>query len=242
MILLLLTTLFFDQYAAAKIRARQLNNQSYSKWLPQFSMGYISDLPIPSMNFPHLVKPTKIMKTKVFNMVTKYVHRSPICVKISGKKSPCEKVSKDANSEYTITKGIQVKHRDNEKINEFSSDDQYLPPFPNILDFYIETSENPKSFSQQSYTPSLTKDGIQEMLIEDRLDQLESILPHYTRRRLYETTTVTVTKVKDDNIVTATLLAKNCVPQGYPLCPPKSKKRKSKVAQWAESSSENFYG
>ena len=92
------------------------------------------------------------------------------------------------------------------------------------------------------------------MLIEDRLDQLETILPDYTRRRAYETKTIYVTKTISNRRSMATLVVKNCVPLGYEICPKKSKTsgktkkkkrdRSSKIARETDRSGEKkfFYG
>lgn len=116
----------------------------------------------------------------------------------------------------------------------------------NYPDVHIQSSETPKSFTKNlKKTPNLSRDKIQEMLIEDRLDQLETILPHYTRRRIYETSTITVTKVLSNKRSMATLLVKNCIPYGYDLCESKSmsrQKRKSKVAKFSNNTADNgFY-
>lgn len=79
------------------------------------------------------------------------------------------------------------------------------------------------------------------MLIEDRLDQLETLLPHYTRRRTYETTTVTVTRTLSNRRAMATLVPKNCVPQGFSFCTERKKNRESKVAKFTKDTTEMFY-
>ncbi|KAL3269360.1 hypothetical protein HHI36_008432 [Cryptolaemus montrouzieri] len=216
--------------------ARYFKPNNYIQNLPSLSLGYISELPIPSMKLP-TIKPSKVMKTKVIDVVTKFVYRNPVCVKMSGKKTLCEKVNSKTNLEYTVTKEYFVENQDKNNREDFKSsptivEESRFEPFDENELGYIESSEHSRQFVEQMKTPVLSKSDINELLIEDRLDQLETILPYYTRKRVYETSTITITKVRNDNRVTATLLAKNCIPHGYPLCPPKIKKRKSKVAHW----------
>ena len=112
-----------------------------------------------------------------------------------------------------------------------------------------ESSEDTsRSFQVQAKqrTPPLTHKKIEDMLIEDRLEQLETILPDYTRRRIYETSTITITKVVSNKRSMATLLVQNCVPQGYEVCPRKiisvkKKKRKSKVARESSNPLERLF-
>lgn len=110
------------------------------------------------------------------------------------------------------------------------------------INHFVQASEEPRPFGKGTrYTPHLNHKQIHELLIEDRLDQLETILPHYTRRRAFETSTVTVTKVLSNKRSMATLIVKNCIPQGYEVCSPKRKKRKSKVAQFSNNINESHY-
>lgn len=110
------------------------------------------------------------------------------------------------------------------------------------INHFVQASEEPKPFAKGNrQTPFLNRKQIHELLIEDRLDQLETILPHYTRRRVFETSTVTITKVLSNKRSMATLIVKNCVPQGYEVCSPKKKKRKSKVAQFSNNINESHY-
>lgn len=81
------------------------------------------------------------------------------------------------------------------------------------------------------------------MLIEDRLNQLETILPHYTRRRVFETSTITVTKVISNERSMATLIVKNCIPYGFDLCESKNRQvRRSKVAKLSNSTNTHESG
>lgn len=114
----------------------------------------------------------------------------------------------------------------------------------NYIDLQVQSSENPKPFTKNvRKTPQLSKQKIQELLIEDRLDQLETILPHYTRRRIYDTSTITVTKVLSNQRTMATMVVKNCIPYGYDLCESKSRKsREPKVTRFSNNTSESgFY-
>lgn len=112
------------------------------------------------------------------------------------------------------------------------------------LDLHVQSSETPRPFTKNlKKTPQLSKQKIHELLIEDRLNQLETILPHYTRRRVYETSTITVTKVVSNRRSMATLIVKNCIPYGFDLCESKNgKARKSKVTRISNKTGEsNFY-
>lgn len=204
------------------------NPHNYMDQLPSLNLPYVS-----SVNYMPPIKPSPVLKTKVINVITKYVYQNPICVKISGKKSPCKSLNENNNMEFLVTKEYFVKDRKTRRL-PISQDD---------LDVVVEGSEEPRPFgaATQSKTPGLSSEQVKDMLIEDRLDQLETILPHYTRKRVYETSTITVTKVRSNNRATATLLVKNCVPQGYELCPPKARRRKSKVAQVSDDRSEGHY-
>ncbi|KAJ3662833.1 hypothetical protein Zmor_007158 [Zophobas morio] len=206
------------------------NPVNYMNQLPSLSLPYLSSIPI---------KPSPVLTTKVINVVTKYVYKNPVCVKISGKKSMCKSLNSQASSlDNLVTKELFVKDR---KFRQTVP----LQQIEDGLGLYLQGSEEPRPFMKQSKTPTLSSDEIKDMLIEDRLDQLETILPQYTRRRVYQTTTVTVTKVKSNNRATATLLVKNCIPQGYDVCPPKTKQRRSsKIAKVTNKTAEqnNYYG
>jgi hypothetical protein len=201
-------------------------------------LNYMSQLPSLSMPYVNIpIKPSPVITTKVINVVTKYVYKNPVCVRVSGKKSTCKSLHPQAGGvEHLVTKELFVKDRRRKQqgsVNELGDG----------LDMYVQGSEVPRPFTKQGKTPALSSEEVKDMLIEDRLDQLESILPQYTRRRVYQTTTITVTKVKSNNRATATLLVKNCVPQGYDLCPPKIKRRKSKIAKLSNGTIEqNYFG
>lgn len=101
----------------------------------------------------------------------------------------------------------------------------------------------PELHARKLIKPSAEK--MNDLLIEDRLDRLEDMLPHYTRMRVYQTSTITVTRTRTARMATATLMVKNCVPDGIDYCKKRQKtttnttnkkkkkktnKRKSKVA------------
>ncbi|KAJ8953993.1 hypothetical protein NQ318_004284 [Aromia moschata] len=93
------------------------------------------------------------------------------------------------------------------------------------VNIYLQSTEDIRPYVKDNRrTPTLSKKQIHEMLIEDRLDQLETVLPHYTRRRVFETSTITITKVISNRRAMATLTVKNCVPQGYEFCSNKIKR------------------
>ncbi|RZC43267.1 hypothetical protein BDFB_010893 [Asbolus verrucosus] len=208
------------------------NPVNYMDKLPSLSLPYVDSVP----NIPP-IKPSPVARTKVVSVVTKYIYRNPVCVKISGKKPLCKPLNSPGinNIEYLVTKEYFVRDRKTKQRDLKDEDDG--------LGMYVQSSEEPRPFSKQKETPILSQEEVKDMLIEDRLDQLETILPHYTRRRVFQTSTITVTKVKSNNRATATLLVKNCVPQGYDLCPPKVRQRKSKIVEVSNITLEqNYYG
>lgn len=288
------------------------NPQNYLQHLPSLSLPYLSSIPIPSMRYPS-IRPTPAVTTKVINVVTKYVGKNPVCLKISGKKPPCSsyKSNDGTELEYLVTKeyfvrdpvlsynvstrpelinvdiafkdaagivtkkekpkvkkkkkkqkvksskirtktnkgkkAIKSKTKKNGKkkknISRLKNRGRSLvdDSFEEYVEEYREPSvEYQNEISLQSsevkisttprymQTPSLLPSKIQDLLIEDRLDQLEQVLPHYTRRRVYQTSTVTVTKFHNYNLATATLMVRNCIPQGIEVCPDKTFKKKKK--------------
>lgn len=193
------------------------NPQNYMNQLPSLSLPYINNMTIPSLKIPELIKPSPVVPTtKVINVVTKYVTKNPVCIKVRGKKLPCGLLNNGTlikssnnnynsgnnknNMEYVISKVYFVKNKIKREINIEGS----------------EESSNLENLSKQ--TPILNISSIKEVLIEDRLDHLQSILPYYTRPKVYQTKTITVTKQMDNNRVRATLMVKNCIPRGIPLC------------------------
>ncbi|KAK9879569.1 hypothetical protein WA026_006637 [Henosepilachna vigintioctopunctata] len=233
MILLLLVVISHSELVVSRTRdsRRHSNINSFMANLPSLSLGYISELAIPSMKLPPSINPSKILGTKVIKIVTTYVYQNPVCMKISGKKPLCRKENSNQTTNLKYQNSIDelnLDHNDPTVIN----DKNYKSSTKNDLGIYVEGSEYTGLGSHHYNTPELS--SINELLIEDRLNDLEVILPHYKRRRIYETSTLTVTRVKHDNKITATLLVKNCVPQGYPLCPTKPKKRKSKMEEWTQ--------
>lgn len=227
--------------------SRLFNPQNYLQQLPSLSLPYVDRVPIPSPPpIAPLIKPSPVITTKVVSVITKYVTKSPMCVKVSGKKPKCKRNrNKNASPnkdgfEYLVTKEYFVEdapahYKTNEDFEEETTEE----------DEHLEASENARAFVRAAPTPFLSP-SIRHILIEDRLDHLQEILPYYTRRKTYETSTITVTKVRNANKVTATLLAQNCVPAGIDVCPPKKKRRKSKVANYSNTTEEvdgnSFFG
>lgn len=213
---------------------KMFHPNNYMSQLPTLSLPYVNSVPIP--NAAAAIKPSPVVTTKVINIVTKYIYKNPVCIRYTKKNACATSAAQKLKNkmEYLVTKELFV--RDNKK--ERKSDDA------EEFGLFVEGSEDPRPFSKENgKTPRLSSEDVKEMLIEDRLDQLETVLPHYTRRRVYQTTTITVTKVRSNNRATATLLAKNCIPQGFEVCPPPVKKRKSKVARFTNSSEEeHFFG
>ncbi|GJQ68233.1 hypothetical protein Trydic_g16852 [Trypoxylus dichotomus] len=217
--------------------------QNYLKQLPSLNLPYVNSVPIP-INAP-LIKATPVVTTKIINVVTKYVTVNPVCIKVTSKKPLCKPRKNNHNLDFLITKEYFVGDRSNDnmsnrenKMMAVNNTNGKTDSSSDRADVELEASETPTTFDTNTRTPKLLDSNIREMLIEDRLDHLEEILPHYTRRRAYETSTVTITKTTVDNRVKATLLVKNCVPEGYEFCPPK--KRKSRVSEDINNLSTNI--
>ncbi|KAJ8925097.1 hypothetical protein NQ315_001278 [Exocentrus adspersus] len=253
----MLFVLIFTAAAAANLYeecAKLYHPNNYLNYLPNLNLPYLGNVPIP-VNPP--VQPTPVVTTKAVSIVTKYVYRNPVCVKYSKRQSGCKQdngAKHKSNVEQLVTKEYFVKNREGSSSRADDYDEfrfqrsqdpaqEYNDLEEESEDYFVQGSEEPRPFSMGGGkpTPHLTKKQVHELLIEDRLDQLESILPHYTRRRAFETSTVTVTKVLSNKRSMATLIVKNCVPQGYELCAPKRKKRRSKVARPTVNFNETRY-
>lgn len=216
--------------------SRLFNPQNYMDQLPSLSLPYVNSVPIPSQIIP-LIKPSPVVTTKVINFVTKYVVKNPVCIKVSGNKPPCQQKSA---YDFLVTKeyfvgDLEGKSSDNHGLLIGETKDNTEE------DLFVEGSESFRRHSKPQSTPLLDP-TVKHILIEDRLDHLAEILPYYTRRKTYETSTITVTKVREGHKPMATLLVKNCVPTGIPRCPPK--KRKSKVSNfgvYGDDVNEGFY-
>lgn len=239
------------------------NPENYMEQLPSLSMPYINNIKIPKPNLP--INPTPAVRTKVINVVTQYVNKNPMCIKLSGRKPPCQYKNSKNNLEYIVTKEYYVrdklinnnatstknkktskkknkrkknnKRRRKRPSSSKSSTSNVASKIKNLtrefnddeILFDIEPSESGRTLRKIIQTPvlNLSNSKVKEILIEDRLDHLEEILPHYTRKRNYETSTITVTKVLyNSNKQTATLLVKNCVPPDIAICPKRRRKTK----------------
>lgn len=232
--------------------------------LPSLSMPYINNIQIPNPNIP-TINPTPV-RTKVINVVTRYINKNPVCIKLSGKKPACPYKNSKNNLEFLVTKEYYVKDQATNSANvtklrkknkrkknkrrkpsrsKSKNSNNNVIKRANItrenvrtkdeITFDIEASESGRALTNILPTPvlNLSNTKLRELLIEDRLDHLEEILPHYKRKRIYETSTITVTKVRyNANKATATLLVKNCVPPDIAICP--KRRRKTKDFQIAE--------
>lgn len=214
------------------------NPKNYMDQLPSLSMPYLDNIPIPQPNVPQII-PSPVV-TKVINVVTKYINKNPVCIKLTRKKPFC--AYKDDTLEYLVTKEYYVRDPQPQSSTPIK---RRTPAVTNKtvkrrnkpkttrnqnINIEIEGGETARVVTKISQTPplNLSETKIRDVLIEDRLDHLEAILPHYKRRKLYHTSTLTVTKVRyNSNKATATLLVKNCVPPDIAVCP-KKKKRKTK--------------
>ncbi|XP_072397752.1 uncharacterized protein [Diabrotica undecimpunctata] len=247
--------------------AKLYNPGNYMGHLPSLKLPYLGDVPIPN-NVPP-IKPSAVAKTKAIKVVTTYVYKNPVCVKYSKKKGMCKKdnsVKHKGVYEQLVTKEYFVRDRKlnhfdknrhrryfDEQNNEYANenyDTRYKNPhfkktedddYENYLN-NLESSETVTLSKENRKTPELSSKNVYNMLIEDRLDQLETILPHYTRRRTYETSTITVTKVLTNQRTMATLMVKNCIPYGFDLCEvTTARKRRSKVARLTNNTNESYF-
>lgn len=204
------------------------NPQNYMESLPSLALPFRNDVVPPNVA---LIRPSKVA-TKVLSVVTKYVTRSPVCVKINGRKPPCatRRTSTKNNSGHLVTKEYYVRARQslpnsNEDHHHHRTKPEDAVDASAINEVLVEPSESPRIGATSTETPLLSHASLKEVWIEDRLDHLEQVLPGYTRRRVFETSTITITKTRSDNRDTATLIVKNCVPYGVEICPRKEKKR-----------------
>lgn len=235
------------------------NPENYMDQLPSLSMPYINNIQIPKPNIPAQIIPSPVVTTKMISIVTRYINKNPVCIKLSGRKPPCPyKNSKNnAAHEYLVTKeyyvqdklgqfnnatttpaGIKKKRKKNKRrrkpsLTSYSSKNNNKnfneANKSREAAFDVEPSESGRALTKILPTPvlNLANTRVKEILIEDRLDHLEEILPHYTRKRNYSTSTITVTKVRyNANKATATLLVKNCVPPDIAICPKKRRRTK----------------
>lgn len=219
--------------------SKLFNPQRYLAQLPSLSLPYVSSLPIPSQVTP--IRPSPVVTTKVVSVVTKYINKSPVCIRYSGEKPLCKAIG-NANAnpyDHLITKGQFINgglygpHYGNLVTHNRRSDDVTIDK-QNVVYLESSTTESQRSYDDPTLpTPGLNSD-LKDVLIDDRLKHLEEILPYYTRKRRYETSTITVTKVVNSGEPMATLVVKNCIPQGMEICPKKTKKRKSKVASFED--------
>lgn len=234
----LLLTISFGRADLLHDCSKLFNPQHYMSQLPSLSLPYVSSLSIPSQVIP--IRPSPVVTTKVVSVVTKYINKSPVCIRYSGEKPLCQAIGNgDANpydnlgiKNHFVNGGLYGPHYGNIVTHNKRSDDVTIDK-QNIV--YIQSGESSRNYENSALpTPELNPSLLKDVLIDDRLKHLEEILPYYTRKRRFETSTITVTKVVDSGEPMATLVVKNCIPQGMEVCPKKSKKRKSKVASYED--------
>ncbi|KAK5642995.1 hypothetical protein RI129_009162 [Pyrocoelia pectoralis] len=192
------------------------NPQDYLEQLPSLSLPYKNNVPIPSVNIP-MINPSRVI-TKVINVVTKYITKNPVCIKVKGKKQPC---------------GYRNNNRKRRNIDQFIRNQYYVIErggYKNkrgdkMIKGELVGSEFADDFHEVRETPVLEENN--NYLIDQRLDQLQGILPYYARIRDYETETITVTKQLSNHRVMATLMVKNCIPRDLQVCPPNFKGKKT---------------
>ncbi|XP_023027831.2 uncharacterized protein [Leptinotarsa decemlineata] len=251
--------------------ARLYNPNNYMVHLPSLSLPYLGDVPIPN-NMPAIspspvvkTKAIKVVTKYIYKnpVCVKYTKKKGMCKQDNG-------VKQKDNFEQLVTKEYFVRDRkhdfvggnnrhrrgnweegrekgtglsDNNSYRKVRQLDEDIDYEGDSNDLFVKASESQIPSSKETKkTPTLSADKVEEMLIEDRLDQLETILPHYTRRRVFQTSTITVTKVLSNRKATATMLVKNCIPYGYAFCEPIARSRKSKVAETADDDNEHYYG
>lgn len=240
------------------------NPENYMDQLPNLSMPYIDNIPLPELNIPP-INPSPVV-TKVINVITKYVNKNPVCIKVTRKKPFCAYKDDTKNTlDYLVTKEYFVRDPQPQSsapikrriplISNKTGKRKSKPKTRNTtikslvrnhdINIEIEGGETARVVTKISQTPplNLSETKIRDILIEDRLDHLEGILPYYKRRKLFQTSTLTVTKVRyNSNKATATLIVKNCVPPDIAICPNK-KKRKTKEMRFngEENYDENNY-
>ncbi|XP_066155309.1 uncharacterized protein [Euwallacea fornicatus] len=239
----------------------QIPGNNYLDILTGMNMPYIDQVPLPNnlkalasgdyMSKMQNIMPSPVITTKVLSVQTKYVYVNPVCVKFNKKQKLCKQTNE--NSDKLITKQNFLKSNAEKRIESadvnIANDEGFEDRFTLKVSFdRLEPSEptkedDPPSGRAFSSTPGITPQKIKELLIEDRLDHLESILPDYHRRRSYETSTMYVTKTLTNRRSMATLVVKNCVPVGYDICPKGPKRRRhSKIARRPHKADETrFY-
>ncbi|ENN75142.1 hypothetical protein D910_10224 [Dendroctonus ponderosae] len=207
------------------------------------------------------IQPTPVVTTRVLQVKTKYVYVNPVCVKYSSKQKLCKHENRMAgNINKLITKEYFLKGQVEQRVESaIDVNSEEYSPKPDKFSLKVsfdrigkqlnpltaihpdigllepsESEEEYRSFGSGAnrHTPSMTAKKVQEMLIEDRLDQLETILPNYHRKRIFETSTMYVTKTLRNKRSMATLVVKNCIPVGFDICGKKRKSRRtSKIAR-----------
>ncbi|KAH1002245.1 hypothetical protein HUJ04_008350 [Dendroctonus ponderosae] len=193
------------------------------------------------------IQPTPVVTTRVLQVKTKYVYVNPVCVKYSSKQKLCKHENRMAgNINKLITKEYFLKGQVEQRVESaIDVNSEEYSPKPDKFSLKVsfdrigkqlnpltaihpdigllepsESEEEYRSFGSGAnrHTPSMTAKKVQEMLIEDRLDQLETILPNYHRKRIFETSTMYVTKTLRNKRSMATLVVKNCIPVGFDIC------------------------
>lgn len=207
------------------------------------------------------IQPTPVVTTKVLQVKTKYVYVNPVCVKYSSKQKLCKHENRMAgNINKLITKEYFLKGQVEQRVESaIDVNSEEFSPKPDRFSLKVsfdrigkqldpsnaiqpdigilepsELAEKYRAFDSgaKHQTPSMTPQKVHEMLIEDRLDQLETILPNYHRKRTFETSTMYVTKTLRNKRSMATLVVKNCIPVGFDICGKKRKSRRtSKIAR-----------
>ncbi|KAF5269502.1 hypothetical protein FQA39_LY08691 [Lamprigera yunnana] len=185
--------------------AKLFNPQDYLQQLPSLSLPYKNNIPIPSVNIP-LIKPSRVA-TKVINVVTEYVTKNPVCIKVKGKKHPCEY----KNTSYKVRNRNfeQPVHREYFVAGKRDYTNTYRTN--KLITEDLLGSEYSNEYESVQETPFL-ESKIKDILIEQRLDHLKNILPYYGANN-YETETITVTRQLTNKKKMATLVVTNCIPK-----------------------------
>lgn len=176
---------------------KKFDPKLFLKDLPSLRLPYQDSVPMPTQRF--LIKPSPAVT--ITSVMTHYVTRNPICIKIPKlKKRPmCGHQGPVGNWHGKLRK------RKTKLL------------YPEPLSFSVDFGEN--SFALQGsekfydmLKPSKTPE-LEHHVLETVLHQ-----HHYNKGQQYHTQYITVSKTLEGGGETATLLVRNCIPEGVQMC------------------------
>lgn len=178
--------------------------------LPSLRLPYVDSIRLPQPQpYFGILKPSPL-KT-VTNVITNYVTRNPICVK-----TPKLRKKRKCHMDGKVKEKVPVCDNCKKRKTKILNLDEYPEPFfkPGLS---LEGSENffGDDLKFVHKTPELS---VPNTYMEDKLHLLDNVLSHYTKVK-FHTDFMTVWKTVDGSGETATLLAKNCLPEGIQICP-----------------------